>query len=105
MASARRQLRRIPFPRPRERSRPEAQIYPRAPVALDTTATSGASSAARKRQAEERLAFGQGYGSGEYVASDEAGQCYHPNLLTFRRGRMLDELGIKRVRLHDARVL
>ena len=33
--------------------------------------------AARKRQAEERLAFGQGYGSGEYVASDEAGQSYH----------------------------
>jgi integrase len=59
--------------------------------------------AARKRQTEERLAFGQGYGSGEYVASDEAGQCYHPNLLTFRWGRMLDELGIKRVRLHDAR--
>ncbi len=33
--------------------------------------------AARERQREERLAFGQGYGSGEYVASDEAGQCYH----------------------------
>lgn len=59
--------------------------------------------AARKRQAEERLAFGAGYGSGEYVASDETGQPYHPNLLTFRWGRMLDELGIKQVRLHDAR--
>ena len=59
--------------------------------------------AARERQREERLAFGQGYGSGEYVASDEAGQCYHPHLLTFRWGRMLDELGIKRMRLHDAR--
>ncbi len=59
--------------------------------------------AARKRQAEERLAYGQGYGSGEYVASDETGQPYHPNLLTFRWGQLLDELGIKQVRLHDAR--
>ena len=59
--------------------------------------------AARKRQREERLAFGEGYGSGEYVASDETGQPYHPNLLTFRWGRMLDGLRIKRVRLHDAR--
>jgi integrase len=59
--------------------------------------------AARKRQLEERLAFGKGYGSGEYVASDETGQPYHPNLLTFRWGRMLDHLGIARVRLHDAR--
>ncbi len=59
--------------------------------------------AARKRQAEERLAFGAGYGSGEYVASDETGQPYHPNLLTFRWGKLLDELKIERVRLHDAR--
>jgi integrase len=59
--------------------------------------------AARKRQTEERLTFGAGYGPGEYVASDETGQPYHPNLLTFRWGRMLDDLGIKRVRLHDAR--
>ena len=59
--------------------------------------------AARKRQSEERLAFGSEYGSGEYVASDESGEPYHPNLLTFRWGRMLDGLGIERVRLHDAR--
>lgn len=59
--------------------------------------------AARKRQTEERLAFGEGYGSGEYVASDEMGQPYHPNLLTFRWGKLLDDLGIERVRLHDAR--
>ncbi|MGA8124301.1 MAG: site-specific integrase [Mycobacterium sp.] len=59
--------------------------------------------AARKRQTEERLAFGAGYGSGEYVASDETGQPCHPDTLTSRWGRMLDELGIKRVRLHDAR--
>jgi integrase len=59
--------------------------------------------AARTRQTEERLAFGSGFGSGEYVASDESGQPYHPNLLTLRWGRMLDELGIERVRLHEAR--
>jgi integrase len=59
--------------------------------------------AARKGQTEERLACGSAYGSGEYVASDEFGQPYHPNLLTFRWGRMLDGLSIERVRLHDAR--
>lgn len=59
--------------------------------------------AARKRQAEERLAFGEGYRSGQYVACDETGEPFHPNLLTFRWGRMLDGLGIERVRLHDAR--
>jgi len=59
--------------------------------------------AARKRQTEERLAFGEGYGPGEYVAGDETGQPYHPDLLTSRWRRMLDELGIEQVRLHDAR--
>lgn len=39
----------------------------------------------------------------EYVAADERGNQMHPNLLTFRWGRMLDNLGIERVRLHDAR--
>lgn len=58
---------------------------------------------ARKRQAEERLAFGEGYRPGEYVACDETGRPYHPNLLSFRWGRMLDALEIKRVRLHDPR--
>ncbi len=59
--------------------------------------------AARTRQTEERLRFGEGYGSGDYVAIDEAGVEYHPNLLTFRWGKLLDDLGIRRVRLHDAR--
>jgi integrase len=59
--------------------------------------------AARKRQLGERLAFGEGYGSGEYVASDEIGRPYHPSRVTFRWGRMLEDLGIGYVRLHDAR--
>jgi integrase len=28
---------------------------------------------------------------------------YHPNLLTYRWGKLLDDRGIERVRLHDAR--
>ena len=59
--------------------------------------------AARKRQLEERLAFGEDYGPGEYVASDETGRPYHPNLIYWRWGKMLDGLKIKRVRLRDAR--
>lgn len=59
--------------------------------------------AARKQQAEEQLRFGGGYGEGDYVARDEFGQPYKPGLLTFRWGRMLKELGIPHVRLHDAR--
>ncbi|MGO9508036.1 MAG: tyrosine-type recombinase/integrase, partial [Mycobacterium sp.] len=35
--------------------------------------------------------------------SDETGQPCHPDTLTSRWGRMLDELAIERVRLHDAR--
>jgi integrase len=63
----------------------------------------GVLKAARKRHLEERLAFAKGYGSDDYVACDETGQPYHPNLLTFLWRRMLDSLGIKRVRLHDTR--
>ena len=59
--------------------------------------------AARKRQAEEQLKFGPGYGTGDYVARDEFGQPYHPNLIWFRWSQMLKELKIKHVRLHDGR--
>jgi integrase len=40
--------------------------------------------AARKRQLAERLAFGPGYGSTDYVAVDEFGQLPHPDTLTNR---------------------
>ncbi|MCZ4536965.1 site-specific integrase [Gordonia terrae] len=59
--------------------------------------------AARKQQLQERMALGEAYGSGEYVACDEAGKPYHPNLLTFRWGKLLEALKIPHVRLHDAR--
>lgn len=45
--------------------------------------------AARKRQLEERLAFGEGYGAGDYVAVDGTGQPYYPAVLTWRWGAML----------------
>jgi integrase len=61
------------------------------------------STVARKRQLSERMAFGEGYGGGEYVAVDETGDPYKPAVLTWRWGAMLDSLKIKRVRLHDAR--
>ncbi|MDV6306812.1 site-specific integrase [Gordonia amicalis] len=59
--------------------------------------------AARAAQRAERLALGPDYAGGEYVASGPSGNPYHPNLLTFRWGKLLDSLGITRVRLHDAR--
>ncbi len=59
--------------------------------------------AARKDQQRERLALGEAYGGGEFVACNEAGAPYSPGLLTYRWGTMLDGLGIERVRLHDAR--
>jgi integrase len=59
--------------------------------------------AARKRQLAERLAFGEGYGAGDYVAVDGTGVPYKPAVLTWRWGAMLDSIKIARVRLHDAR--
>lgn len=59
--------------------------------------------AARKRQLEEKLRLGEAYHDGGYVACDEIGQPYNPNLLTFRWGKMLGDMGIPPVRLHDAR--
>lgn len=59
--------------------------------------------AARKRQPEERLLLGDGYNPEDYVGCDETGKPYNPGLLTFRWSRMLEDLKIDHVRLHDAR--
>jgi integrase len=59
--------------------------------------------AARQRQREERLKFGEGYGGGEYVCSDEMGNPLHPDAITSRWQKLLSEMGISYVRLHDAR--
>ncbi|MFI5782781.1 tyrosine-type recombinase/integrase [Nocardia sp. NPDC051570] len=59
--------------------------------------------AAGKRQREEKIRPGGAYNGGDYVACDEAGRPYRPNLLTFRWKKLLKELGIVYVWLHDAR--
>jgi integrase len=59
--------------------------------------------AARQRQREERLKFGEGYGGGEYVCSDELGNPLHPDAITSRWQKLLSDMGISYVRLHDAR--
>lgn len=59
--------------------------------------------AARQRQREERLKFGEGYGGGEYVCSDEMGSPLHPDAITSRWQKLLCDIGIAYVRLHDAR--
>jgi integrase len=63
----------------------------------------GVLKAARQRQREERLSFGEGYGGGEYVCSDEMGNPLHPDAITSRWQKLLSDLGIGYVRLHDAR--
>ena len=59
--------------------------------------------AARQRQREERMKFGEGYGGGEYVCSDETGNPLHPDAITSRWQKLLNDMGIDYVRLHDAR--
>jgi integrase len=59
--------------------------------------------ATRQRQRQERLRFGEGYGGGEYVCSDEMGNPLHPDAITSRWQKLLRDMGIGYVRLHDAR--
>jgi integrase len=63
----------------------------------------GALKAARQRQREERMKLGEGYGAGEYVCSDEAGNPLHPDAITSRWQKLLRDMKIPYVRLHDAR--
>ncbi|MFT3660009.1 MAG: tyrosine-type recombinase/integrase [Gordonia sp. (in: high G+C Gram-positive bacteria)] len=59
--------------------------------------------AARKQQRRERLVLGEAYAGGEYVACDEAGRPLNTWQVSAGWDRMLGDLGIERVRLHDAR--
>ena len=59
--------------------------------------------AARKRQAEERLALGPAYGDRDYVASDEAGRPYHPDTLSKRWSKLVNDAGVRHINLHSAR--
>jgi integrase len=59
--------------------------------------------AARKQQRAEKILLGPAYQGGEYVACDEAGRPYDPAWISDAWDRMLRDLKIDRVRLHDAR--
>ena len=58
---------------------------------------------ARKKQAEERLALGPAYGTGDYVACDEAGRPYHPDTLSKRWSKLVRAAGVRHINLHSAR--
>lgn len=58
---------------------------------------------AYRRQAAEKLAIGEAYGKGEYVACDEGGNPYHPDTLTHKWAKTVKAAGVRHIRLHDAR--
>ncbi|MFD6354088.1 tyrosine-type recombinase/integrase [Nocardia tengchongensis] len=58
---------------------------------------------AHNRQAAEKLVIGDAYGSGGYVACDEAGNPYHPATLTHRWIKTAKAAGVRHIRLHDCR--
>jgi integrase len=57
--------------------------------------------AARKRQAVERLALGAG--SWDYVVCNEAGEPYHPQVLSRYWREAVKAAGIRHIKLHAAR--
>jgi integrase len=60
-------------------------------------------SAAKARQAAERLALGEAYGGLGYVVCNEAGEPYHPSTLSTMWQAAIKDLDVPQVRLHDAR--
>ncbi|MET8424388.1 tyrosine-type recombinase/integrase [Nocardia sp. NPDC004860] len=58
---------------------------------------------AHRRQAGEKLAVGDAYGKGGYVACDEAGRPYHPSTITHLWGKAAKAAGVRHIRLHDCR--
>lgn len=57
----------------------------------------------RKRRAEERLASGPGYAHSGHVLVDEAGEPWRTDWLRRAAYKLMNEVGVRRVRLHDAR--
>jgi integrase len=55
------------------------------------------------RQARERLALGSDSGPWEYVVSNEAGQPYHPQVLSRRWAEAVEAAGVRHIKLHAAR--
>ncbi len=58
---------------------------------------------AHRRQAGEKLAVGDAYGTGGYVACDEAGNPYHPHTLSHAWTKTAKAAGVRHIRLHDCR--
>ncbi|BBY95188.1 integrase [Mycobacterium gallinarum] len=58
---------------------------------------------AKKRQAGERLALGRDGGSWEYVVSNEAGEPYHPQVLSRYWRDAVTLAGLRPIKLHAAR--
>jgi integrase len=58
---------------------------------------------AKARQARERLALGSDSGPWEYVVANEAGQPYHPQVLSRYRAEAVEASGVRHIKLHAAR--
>jgi len=82
-------------------SRPKTAAGVRS-IDLDPTLV-GILRAHRARQATERLAAGEAYGDGGWLFSDELGNPYYPGYFSDAWERRVAELGLPKVRLHDAR--
>ncbi|QFS89503.1 site-specific tyrosine recombinase XerC [Mycobacterium sp. THAF192] len=59
--------------------------------------------AAKKRQAAERLALGEHYGSGDYVVSNEVGEPYNPAVLSRYWADAVKAAGVRHIKLHGGR--
>jgi integrase len=63
----------------------------------------GELTAAKSRQAVERLGLGEAYTDGGYVVCNEAGEPYHPSTLSTLWQAAIRGLDVPQIRLHDAR--
>jgi integrase len=59
--------------------------------------------AAKARQAAERLALGEAYAGLGFVVCNEAGEPYHPSTMSTMWQAAIKKLDVPQVRLHDAR--
>jgi integrase len=60
-------------------------------------------SAAKNRQAAEKLALGDAYSDQGFVVCNEAGEPYHPSTLSTLWQAAIRDLDVPQIRLHDAR--
>jgi integrase len=71
-------------------------------IAIDPV-TVAALRAWRKSQAEERLAAGPAYNSGDYVFTWEDGKPFHPAVITRTFHRLATAAGLPKIKLHALR--